>query len=126
MEEFPAALAKMNKQIDIFFMEPDSKVYLKETINHLLYDGYVNKYAVVGLSSQYTKAGAFVSFNYDYFSVGYQTGALIADIARGGAGPGKGYKSKVKINVSVNITTAERLGCDIDAIRLAGADIFGE
>ena len=120
--EFPVALKELAGQIDCFLMVVDSKVFFSQTVKYLLLDGLKNKYAVIGLSSFYTKAGALMSFDCDYRDVGRQAGELSARIMNGEKASDIKPLRPRKIKYSINTLVAERLQINISPKALKDAD----
>jgi ABC-type uncharacterized transport system substrate-binding protein len=95
--------------IDCYLMLPDTKLYTSQTIKALFSASLSKKIPVIGLSSIYTKAGAYISLDCDYADIGSQSG----EIASGLAGGGKGKVAYPrKVSVSMNSAISKSMGFD--------------
>ena len=125
--DIPDAIKEITAKVDCFLMIPDPKIYFSKSIEHLLLEGLRNKVAVIGLSSFYTKAGAFVSIDCDYRDLGWQCGNLALRIFGGQSPSTLSVERPVKIKYSLNRLVAERLGIKVPPELLREAsEIFGE
>ncbi|MFH2137489.1 MAG: ABC transporter substrate binding protein [Candidatus Omnitrophota bacterium] len=126
-QEFPQALKKILPAIDCFIMISDSKIYFPKAVEHLLLDCLRMKVPVMGLSSQYTKAGALLSLDCDYHDLGMQTAEIVYKIIN----EGKKVKdleivNPRRVNLSLNLLIAKRLNIKINEKIAEEADrIFG-
>jgi len=68
--DFPRALNRIKNKIGLYVMLADSALYYPESIKYLLMEGYANGMPVMGLSSFYTKAGALIAVDFDYYEGG--------------------------------------------------------
>lgn len=125
-EDFPPALKEISREADCLLMISDTKIYFPRQVEHLLLEGLRKKFLVVGLSSYYTKAGALISFDCDYRDLGRQAGEVILKILNGEDPADIGVRRPEKINFSLNLVTAERLGIRIpSAIIREASEVFG-
>ncbi len=125
--DIPAAISEMSGQIDCFIMIPDSKVFFPKSIEHLLLEGLRNRFAIIGLSSLYTKAGTLASLECDYTSLGKQAGELAGRILDGADPAYLPIAEPVKTKLSLNVLVAKRLNISLspELLKEAG-EIFGE
>ncbi|MGM0440951.1 MAG: ABC transporter substrate-binding protein [Elusimicrobiota bacterium] len=112
-KDFPEALSKINRQIDCFMMIPSPEIYFNHSIQYLLEESLKEKFPVIGLSSYYTKAGAFISFDSDYRELGKQAGEIAHKIIDGKSPREIKIKNPEKINYSLNVIVADNLGIDV-------------
>lgn len=124
-KELPDAFGKIVRQVDLFLMLPDTKVFFPKSIEYLLVEALKNKVPVIGLAASYTRAGALISFEADYREVGRQAGEMALQIIEG-AKPVSMEPSKPRtIKSSVNLAVVERLGIRIDPQLIREAsDVF--
>lgn len=111
--EFPLALKAISRQIDSFMMIPDTNVYFPQSIKYLLLECLRENLPVIGLSSAYTKAGAFLSFESNYHSLGRQAGAIAYRILQGEKPTDVPPSKPEEITFSLNLQVAKRLGMKI-------------
>lgn len=122
--EFPKALNRIKDRIDIYMMFADSRLYYPDSIRYLFMESMGSYFPVIGLSSYYTKAGALLSFDYDYYSVGRETAELIYKKETGGiedtTAPEAGFM------YSINLKVAEELGIKFSESAVKGAyEVYG-
>ncbi|MFH1898467.1 MAG: ABC transporter substrate binding protein [Candidatus Desantisbacteria bacterium] len=127
-EEIAGAIQKMSPKIDCFLMIPDAKIYFPKSIEYLFMEGLKRKFAIIGLSSFYTKAGAFVSFDCDYQDLGRQTAEMAMRICRGDMYGTSTIPSQSprRITFSLNLLVAEKTGIKIPQATIKEAkEVFG-
>ncbi len=133
-EEIAVALNGMSSKIDCFLMIPDAKIYFPKSIEYLFMEGLKRRFALIGLSSFYTKAGAFVSFDCDYQELGRQTAEMIMKARRVTRDIASTHsvstnippESPRKITVSLNLLVAEKIGIKIPPSTIKEAkEVFG-
>ncbi|MDI6791441.1 MAG: ABC transporter substrate-binding protein [bacterium] len=126
-KEFPEAIKEISRQIDCFLMIPDSKIYFPKSVEYLLLESLRKGFPVVGLSSFYTKAGAFLSFDCDYKELGRQAGEIALKILNGEEPADIPHLRPRKIKLSLNLLAAERLGIKFSsAIIEEAGEVFGK
>lgn len=126
-KELPEALQEMSWQIDFFMMLADTKIYFPESVKYLLLESLRQKFPVIGLSKFYTKAGAIVSFDCDYQDLGRQASEITLRILNGEKPSDIQPVPPRKINYSLNLTTAKRLGIKFSSPVIQQAtEIYGE
>ncbi|MBN2019467.1 MAG: ABC transporter substrate-binding protein [Sedimentisphaerales bacterium] len=125
--EFPGVLEDISPQVDCFMMTPDTDIYYPKLVEYLLRASLKDKIPVIGLSSNYVKAGALIAFDCDYGDIGNQAGELALEILSGGKQVNSCCVSPRKVKFSLNLMTAERLGVKIppDIIKQA-SEVFGK
>ena len=126
-KDFPAALDEILKDSDCFVMLADPNIYLPKTTEYLLLQGLQRKVPVVGLSSSYTKAGALLSFDCDYDDLGKQTAELALKILNNEPEALEESVLPRKINFSLNLMVAQRIGVEMPASATQEAsEVFGK
>ncbi|MBM4053243.1 MAG: hypothetical protein FJ264_00935 [Planctomycetes bacterium] len=126
-EEFVDAFKSMVWNIDCFMMIPDTTVYIPESIKYLLSEALREKIPVIGLSSPYTKAGALISFESNYYEAGKQAAQIAMEILRGKSPDTIPAESPRKVDYSVNLFVAERLGIKLSRqIVNESREVFGK
>lgn len=125
--EFSQALQDISRQIDCFMMLPDSKIYSPISVKHLLLESLRKEFPVVGLSSVYTQAGALFSFECDYNNLGRQAAKMALKILNNERPTDIKPSMPRKMNLSLNLATAKRLGIEIPSQIIKDArEVFGE
>lgn len=142
-EEIAGALQRIGSKIDCFLMIPDARIYFPKSIEYLFMEGLKRKFAIIGLSSFYTKAGAFVSFDCDYDDLGRQTAEMAMKILSPTDIPPESENSKTsttkrqrmtdippefprKVTFSLNLLVAEKIGIKIPRATIKEAkEVFG-
>ena len=125
-KEFKDAFEDISRQIDAFLMIPDTEIYFQQSIKYLLLEGLRRKLPVIGLSSAYTKAGAFVSFDNSYSDIGKQAGEIALRVLAGEKPENIAPARPRTIQFSLNLLVAERLGITIPSdIIKESSEVFG-
>jgi putative ABC transport system substrate-binding protein len=126
-KELPEAFEQISRQIDCLLMIPDSKIYFPKSVEYLLLESLRKKIPVAGLSSLYTKAGALFSFECDYNDLGRQAAEVTLRILNGEKPAHIPPAIPKKINLSLNLIAAERLGINIPSQMIKEAsEVFDE
>jgi len=125
--EFPDVLGSISPQIDCFMMTPDTDIYYPKLVEYLLRESLKENIPVIGLSSNYVKAGALIAFDCDYQDIGNQAGEIAFGILSGKNQAQSNCLSPRKIKYSLNLTTAEMLGIEISPeIIKQASEVFGK
>ncbi len=125
--QLTAALSDLTWQINCLLMIPDTKIYFPQTVKYLLLESLRQKFPVIGLSKLHTKAGALLSIDCDYNDLGRQAGELAVRIINGEKPSSLTPLHPRKINYSLNLNTASRLGINFSPQVIKGTEeIFGE
>ncbi|MFH1860645.1 MAG: ABC transporter substrate binding protein [bacterium] len=126
-KEIAEALQGMGYKIDCFLMIPDASIYFSKSIEYLLMEGLKKKFAIIGLSSHYTKAGAFASFDCDYKDIGRQTAEMAMKILNGQSLTiNLPPESPFKTTFSLNLLVAEKIGIKLQPSTIKEAKgVFG-
>ena len=126
VESFYNDLRDMEDKVDVFLMVPDSKTYMPQSVKFLLTESIMNKFPVIGLSSQYTKAGALMSFDCDYADIGAQAAEIAQKILEGASAGTFGTAPPRKVSYSINVSTASSCKLKVSPGAEAGAgQVFG-
>ncbi len=126
-KEFKDAFKDISMQIDCFLMIPDTNLYFEQSIKYLLLEGLRKELPVIGLSSSYTKAGAFVSFESNYYYTGKQAGEIVLRVLKGESPENIPPARPGKVRYSLNLLVAERLGISIPSeILKRSYKVFGK
>ncbi len=125
--DFADALSEISSDIDLYVMVADPTLYIPQSITFLLRKGLEEGFPVVGLSSSYTKAGALLSFDYDYRDLGRQAAEIAIRIVSGAKPSAVPAQPPERVNMSLNLSVADRLGIQLPPDVLAqAAEVFGK
>jgi putative ABC transport system substrate-binding protein len=125
--EFSDVLGSISPQIDCFLMTPDTDIYYPKLVEYLLRESLKENIPVIGLSSNYVKAGALIAFDCDYQDIGNQAGEIAFGIISGENQAQSNCLSPRKIKFSLNLATAEMLGINISPeIIKQASEVFGK
>jgi len=123
-EGFPKALNKIRNRIDLYMMVTDSVLYYPGSVQYLFHESIDNKFGVIGLSSFYTKAGAALSFDYNYYYVGVDAAYLAFE--RFFTGVNEKADASGRIVYSLNMSVAGELGIKLSKESVDKAsEVFG-
>ena len=113
-EEVPAALRRLLGTIDALWLLPDDTVVKLEIFKFMALTTLEHKLPLLGLSDSYVVAGALAALSPDYIDLGRQACLMAKTIARERP---KGAMIDVvpptKINLSINLDVAQKLGLTI-------------
>ncbi|MCP4653295.1 MAG: hypothetical protein GY858_07950 [Candidatus Omnitrophica bacterium] len=120
--QVPKTLRTLVGKIDSLWIMTDSKVCTKDTLPLILNFTLKNKIPAIGFTPYLVKAGALVSYTYDYKDVGKQTGELIGKVLDGKDAGKIAIASPRKVGYVLNLKTAKFLGITIPSGLIRGAD----
>ena len=125
-DEISTALHEISSHIDCFLMIPDAAIYFPKSVEYLLLEGLKRRFAVIGLSSFYTRAGAFASFDCDYKYLGNQTAEMAMKILNGQSLLEIPPEPPDMATFSINLLVAEKIGIKIPLTTIKEAkEVFG-
>ncbi len=126
-KEFKDAFKDISGEIDYFLMVPDTKIYTKQSLKYLFLESIRRKLPVIGLSSAFTKAGAFASLESNYYESGKLAGSMALRI-KSGINPNSIEPIEPNhIKLSINLLVAARLGISIPShIIDESSEVFGK
>lgn len=125
-KKFKDAFGDISKQIGCFLMIPDTNIYFQQSIKYLILEGLRKELPIIGLSSSYTKAGAFVSFESNYHDTGKQAGEIAFRVLKGESLENIPPVRPRNVKYSLNLLVAERLGISIPSnIIKKSSEVFG-
>ena len=124
--DFPETFKDLSWQVDLFVMVPDTAIYFPRSIEYLLAESLKSGVPVVGLSSSYTRAGALLSLEADYFDIGVHAALLAARIIEGEEPENIGIQFPDEVFYSINLLVAEKLKVKLAPGSIEGAsEVFG-
>lgn len=112
-EDLPEVLRRLPQEIGALWSFADSGILNAQTAKHVLLYSFRNRVPLVGLSSQWTKAGALYSLDRDYLDIGIQGGEKLVRIINGTA-PGQiPVESPRKVLYSINLKTLRHMKLEL-------------
>ncbi|HET6628289.1 MAG TPA: ABC transporter substrate binding protein [Woeseiaceae bacterium] len=128
-KQVPAALRALvnEEQIDALWMIPDPTVLSPESFKFLLLSSFENDLPFLAASDIFVKVGALASLTPDYTDVGRQGCELATALKNGELSFAKvDVVGPAKINLSINLKTAQKIGLTIPEEVIATADVVYE
>jgi len=115
------------QRIDCFLITPDCTIYSPKSVEYILIEAFRKKIPVIGLSASYTRAGALISFECNYESLGKQAAEAALNMLHGKDQAMTGYSGPKEIGFSLNLLAARRLDVKISTEIIKEArEVFGE
>lgn len=119
--EVPNALRNL-PSVDALWIIPDVRVCTKDSMPCILNFAVEKKLPVFGFADYLVKAGALLSYTYDYSDIGEQTAELLAKVL-GGESPGSvPVSGPRKVGYAINLKTAKYLGLSFSNAIMRGAE----
>lgn len=124
-EDVYSAIRSIGMRVDAIWMVPDPTIFTAGTTEDVILYGLRTKVLVIGLSDSYTKAGALFSLSYDYEEIGQQAGEIAVQIFDGTPSDTIPVKSAQNSFLSLNLTTADRIGISVpSAVKNKAKDVY--
>lgn len=114
-KEFYDKLPGLLKKADIILSLPDTELYDKQTIRHLLISAYRQKKAIVGYSSAYVKAGALMALFATTDNIGKQVAYTVLDAFKGSKMVLPAYEYPAYSTIEINYWVAQSLGIPVNS-----------
>ncbi len=123
-KDVPDATMFMKDTIDAFWVIPDLTVITPETFKFMLLCSFQNYIPLISFSDKYVEMGALLSLNIDEYDIGRQAGEMARKFFSGTS-----LKQIQKVDarnakITINKTTAEKLGIPIKSETLKNARII--
>jgi len=112
--EVPLLINDMKKEIDAFWMLPDTTVITPETIEFLFLFSLENKMPLIAFSDKYTELGAVMSVGIDAFDTGRQAGEMAKKILSGTDIKNLLRADARKAVLSINLKVVKKLRININ------------
>ena len=113
-KEVVAALDALQDAIDVLWILPDEATLAQAVVQQMLLFSYRKKVPVLGLSERHAQMGALLSLSFaSSVDIGRQAGELAHTILDGKAAAEVPYTSARKLNITVNLKAAQKLGVEI-------------
>jgi putative ABC transport system substrate-binding protein len=125
-KEVPSALRALlrEEEIDALWMIPDDTVVTPESFKFLLLTSFEHDLPFLAASDIFVKVGALASLTPDYADVGRQGCELATALTSGRtSAAGINVVMPAKINLSINLKTARKIGLAIPEDVIATADV---
>jgi putative ABC transport system substrate-binding protein len=117
-----AALESFQDGIDALWIVPDETVLSQAVVQQLLLFSYRRKVPVLGLSDRHAQMGALFALSFaSGEDIGRQAGELAQAILGGRAAAEVPFTNARKLNLTVNLKAAQKLGLEIPAAILSRA-----
>ncbi len=126
VSQLPSMLDRLEKEADVLLAVPDGEIYNSIISPQIILFCLQHKIPFIGLSSNFTRAGALFALNCDYSSIGKQTGDMVKQILNGKSPDELPHRYPDKLIPCFNMRTARILGIDIDKGLLENAIIFAD
>ena len=108
-KEIPKALESVMNNSDVLWGIPDHTVLSASTSKAVLLASFRNKIPFIGLSSNWVKAGALYSLDWNYSEIGHQAAEEAAAILHGRSDHTAKLSYPNSISYSLNLKTAKRM-----------------
>jgi len=112
-KEIPDALERLGKEADALLGIVDSMVYTSKTAGSIIRYTIKHRLPFIAISSSYVKAGALCALEIDPEDIGRQTAILAHKILSGTPAKELSIVTPEKINLAVNLRTADIIGVAI-------------
>jgi putative ABC transport system substrate-binding protein len=113
-EDFPNLINNLPSQLDALWAVDGASTFNVSTIRELLLYSFRNRVPLIGLSSQWVKAGALYALDWDFDDIGEQAAEVAKSILLQGISPAAiPPQSPRKIRPVVNLKTAEHMKLQI-------------
>lgn len=112
-KEILSSLKELSPSVNFLLMVPDSKIYFPKSVEQILIESLRLRIPVIGLASNYAKAGALIAFDCNYEDLGRQAGEISCRILDGETPDSIEPQSSKTMEISLNAAVAERLNIQI-------------
>ncbi len=121
--EVPDGLNHLRPRIDALWLIGDRTVLTTQSLQYVFLFAFQTNLPLMGLSEHFVRMGALLAVGPDYEDVGRQSGEIAARILRGSDPEEVPVASPRKVQLSLNLRTAEIIGLSIPdtVIRKAAA-----
>ncbi|GAB4259123.1 MAG: hypothetical protein Kow0065_09020 [Methylomicrobium sp.] len=116
------ALKRLPQQTAAIWSFAESGLLNAQTAKHALLYSFRNRVPLIGLSSQWTKAGALYSLDRDYIDIGVQCGEKLLQILNGTPPERIPIEPPRKVLYSVNLKTLRHMKLEVPEYLIQGAD----
>lgn len=111
--EVPEGLNHLRPRIDALWLVGDRTVLTTQSLQYVFLFAFQTNLPLMGLSDHFVRMGALLAVGPDYEDVGRQSGEIAAKILRGSDPEEVPVASPRKVQLSLNLRTAEIIGLTI-------------
>ncbi|PKM37269.1 MAG: hypothetical protein CVV06_06770 [Gammaproteobacteria bacterium HGW-Gammaproteobacteria-10] len=111
--DLPSVLKRLPQNTGALWSFAESGILNAQTAKHVLLYSFRNRIPLVGLSNQWTKAGALYSLDRDYFDIGVQCGEKIVKILNGIPPEQIPVEPPRKVFYSINMKTLRHMKLEL-------------
>ncbi len=111
--EVPEGLNHLRPRIDALWLVGDRTVLTTQSLQYVFLFAFQTNLPLMGLSDHFVRMGALLAVGPDYEDVGRQSGEIAAKILRGSNPEEVPVASPRKVQLSLNLRTAEIIGLTI-------------
>jgi len=123
--ELPEGLTELRSRIDALWLVSDRTVLTTQSLQYVFLYAFQTNLPLMGLSEHFVKMGALLAVGPDYIDVGKQSGEFAAQILKGRDPEELPVASPRKVQLSLNLRTAEIIGHRIpDGVVRKAASIY--
>lgn len=119
------AMESLRGKIDLFLMLPDTSLMDYETVKYMLLFSFETNTPIFAVSDRFVKNGALLGLNIDPFDIGRQAGEMAGKILSGRNARDIPVSYARTGALSINMTTARKLGISISPSMLKTARVYG-
>lgn len=112
-KDIPQALSNVKAQTDVLLGIVDNTVYTSRTTEFIIRFTVQEQLPFIGLSLSYVKAGALCSLVFDNYDIGRQTAELAQKILAGVSPATLQITTPEKLDIALNLRTANIIGVSI-------------
>jgi ABC-type uncharacterized transport system substrate-binding protein len=120
-----SGIKSLEGRIDALWLIPDLSVLDYETVKYAMFFSFQRRVPVIAPSDDFVKNGALLGIGVDAFDIGVQAGQIANDIFSGRSAMDIPVVFARKVLLSVNISTARKLGITIPGDILKKSTIYG-
>lgn len=119
--EVKQAADSLAGKIDAFYIPTDNTVV--SSIDSVLMVAENAKIPVIAGESESVKSGCLMTYGLDYYKLGYQTGEMAVKVLKGEANPADmPVETQKDMNLTINLSAAEKMGVEIPQALIDRAD----
>jgi putative ABC transport system substrate-binding protein len=123
--ELPEGLTALRPRIDALWLVSDRTVLTTQSLQYVFLYAFQTNLPLMGLSEHFVKMGALLAVGPDYTDVGKQSGEFAAQILKGSDPEELPIASPRKVQLSLNLRTAEIIGHRIpDGVVRKAASVY--
>jgi putative ABC transport system substrate-binding protein len=123
--ELPEGLSTLRSRIDALWLVSDRTVLTTQSLQYVFLYAFQTNLPLMGLSEHFVKMGALLAVGPDYTDVGKQSGEFAAEILKGKDPEELPMASPRKVQLSLNLRTAEIIGHRIpDGVVRKAASVY--